>query len=599
MDEWDQLGALIGLAAVFLAALLALGVLTRPWHWFWRTLPLVAWIAFVAQTGALGPTLLFIAQFSTTAELRIVWWQLKRRAALRAGSEQTGLAAWQFSLGDGLLAVPIFAFVLAILASRRLAADWRGEANGALWALIGVAAGLVTCLAIWAIDVPHTKLLSEVARRRGHRFAIGCVRCAVALIGTLLLGGLVAGFYKACCETPPIMIGTFAVQSEYSWPRTLTAAAFLLGLAEMVWLGLWWLGSQSPVADGAQAHGETAATPRRVPFRLIAQRVALVALLVPLAGSVGWLWWQLVMPVALPADLPGGENEARLDALAGRLDWSALPSQDLDVATPAVCQSFALLNANRLAAAHDILAGPCAVVVDYHEPFPGIAGAMRLRELARAFVLQSRAAAERDDPAEAVSAGLDCFRAGSRGLRGGMLFHRLIGTALESVALDVFADLAPTLGREQSRRLDAALAAAERDRERPGDVLARVRVGHDGQRLVWQAASSVGGRRVRQGAVWRRPDRSRQSRAGSAPSRPHRAGNSRLSARRGQFSHVAANARAGMAQRSSPRSIQRPGPRLPRRCRGLPALQRRKRRNRRRRNPRRMHRDDAGDRLLA
>ena len=342
-----------------------------------------------------------------------------------------------------------------------------------LWALIGVAAGLVTCLAIWAIDVPRTKLLSEVARRRGHRFAIGCVRCAVALVGALLLGGLAAGFYKACCETPPIMIGTFAVQSEYSWPRTLTAAAVLLGLAEIVWLGLWWLGSQSAAADGAQAHSETTATPRRVPFRLIAQRVALVALLVPLAGAVGGLWWQLVMPVALPADLPGAENEARLDALAGQLDWSALPSQDPDVATSAVCQSFALLNANRLATAHDILAGPCAVIVDYHEPFPGIAGAMRLRELARAFVLQSRAAADRDDPAEAVSAGLDCFRAGSRGQRGGMLFHRLIGLALESVALDVFADLAPTLGREQSRRLDAALAAAERDRELPGDVLAR------------------------------------------------------------------------------------------------------------------------------
>jgi hypothetical protein len=480
MDSEDAIILALALPAVFLAGLLALWALTSRRHWFWRALPLVGWLMLTGPAAAPELWLMFAAEFLTIGFLVVAHRWLSQRAVRRlaaraneavapTGDQTTG---WQFSLVDVLLVA------LCMPAASALRGQGAGHPGPSMrvcadWLLAGAICGGAVSLAAWTVFgagsrarplynaiASHSALLAFLLRGWRYVPAIAVANGLGALLG---LASKTSGL--AAWANP------FGTASRSALADHLSGLVVALWLIQTVWLRLWRIGGRRPESETPPTEaGNSIAQGRLRPWQ-IALRALLAVPVLLMALFVAVIWSELAKVVPNPPDAPGAEQEVRLVAIADQLDWSAVPNQDPDTATPSGWVQFAAVNAARLADAHKILAGPCAARVNY-SGFDTVA-ITSLRGLERAFDVQSRAAVAAGDYGTAANAAMDGFRLGSRGQRGGLIVNKLVGIALEGVGIRLLVDSLPRLDRAQGRSMEAALAAEERDRESLDDVYSR------------------------------------------------------------------------------------------------------------------------------
>jgi hypothetical protein len=266
-----------------------------------------------------------------------------------------------------------------------------------------------------------------------------------------------------------------SLPADFELPGVIVLLIVALWLTQTTWLLLWRLGGLRARRAGSPVQSDGSSAPRALRRWQIALRVILMIPLLLAAALVIAPGWELVRVVSIPADAPGAEQDKRLNDIAGQMDWSAIASRDPDSATSVQRARFATVNVGHLSDIQNILVGPCAVRVKYSDHDMGgmMTSVTNQRDLVRAFDVQSRAAVADGDYGAAVSAGLNCFRLGSRGQRGGMIINELVAVAFEGVGIRVLVDAVSGIDRSQWRRLDAELAVAERDRESLDDVFQR------------------------------------------------------------------------------------------------------------------------------
>ncbi len=200
---------------------------------------------------------------------------------------------------------------------------------------------------------------------------------------------------------------------------------------------------------------------------------------VALAG--GWLlgsFYRALLPPSVPTLEPlGGPNGyEELVRIAGRMNWNAIPFQDVYDSTPATCQAFVADNAERLATIRSALAGPSRCPLEYSSAALAarqLVAIQKMCELARALVAERRARAAAGRPREAAECDLDIVCLGNEVARGGLWVEDLVGTAVYGVAAESLVKDLPALDGDDLEFLIARLQRLAAARESTAAVIER------------------------------------------------------------------------------------------------------------------------------
>ncbi len=302
---------------------------------------------------------------------------------------------WQFSLVDVLLAVLLVALCMPAASAlggqgvEHPGPSMRACAN---WLLAGAICGGVVSLAAWAAVGATARERPQPEANASRAGRLVFVLCGMRYVTALALANGLGLLLSLAGDK----LGLVAWASpngtapRFALAGVLWVLVVALWLIQTIWLRLWRVGGRRPQLQTPPAQAGNPVEPARLRPWQIALRALLAVPVLLMALSVAVIWWELAKVVPIPPDASGAEQEARLAVIADQLDWSAVPNQDPDAATPSGRVQFVAVNAGRLADAHKILAGPCAARVDYSRFDP--APMQSLRELERALDVQSRAA---------------------------------------------------------------------------------------------------------------------------------------------------------------------------------------------------------------
>jgi hypothetical protein len=142
-----------------------------------------------------------------------------------------------------------------------------------------------------------------------------------------------------------------------------------------------------------------------------------------------------------------------------------------------IAAAAALVERNRpvLDSARRLLGHQCSVPVRYEHSFlPGhVDDFSHLRNLARAFRVESLLAASRDDYAAAALVGVDMLELANAARRGGLIVDLLVGNAISGVAVESLRKFRAKLDETTRRTLRTHLERLEDEREPYDDIYAR------------------------------------------------------------------------------------------------------------------------------
>ena len=428
--------AILTVATYSLVGLLAIWAgLGRP-HWFLRVAVVGGILLLLLLIPAYEPLLLFSIQ-SAVVILPLMLLKSFRRRNQPVGPDGGAYAGAlprlgpQFSLSDLLLLTVVVAVIVAVVVNRNyvqgvydftmpvlgvpttLAQGWTA------FSLCGLALGISTLVAAWVV----------LGRRRlWMRLIVLCLVPTSAVMAAWLALARTSGWLA---------------RSERSEPYS---------------------------AEARPAGGATRPILRRV-AKLATVLLSLVVLLPPVAT-----FCVLVAPAPDPPEtvLPDPNGYDDLMKAARALEGGSVP--DTDTATAKQLQAFLTRHARVLDAARTGLDRKCIVPLRYSTAdldSKSIGRLQGLRELARAFLAEGKAAEMEGRPDEAAESYLDAIRLGQEGARGGMVIDWLVGQAIEGIALEPLTDLRETLTAERCNDLMNALQTLDGNREPLEDVIAR------------------------------------------------------------------------------------------------------------------------------
>ena len=384
----------------------------------------------------------------------------------------------QFTLVDVLQGVVLAAAVFALL---RLAAPSSAVAFGSPiewwpWIATGSTLGLAALAEYWVLLVWPA--------RGWWTFAARTV-CILALsgmcVGVSQLSGLGPGYFLEI-DSPLYFLGIF-------FGAVLLANHFTVAALALSRRAGWSVVSPPQICE------ETERAPSKLQ-RAGRWRQQWVARAVLTATVVAGVWvlgsfYHVVFPGNVPSDepLPQPNGYEQVVHIASLLNWTAIPMQDVDEATPADCQAFAAANAPLLARARTALEGPSRCPVDYSMAAIGTSQLVNIqgfRELARAMAAETRAREAAGKRRDALKCDLGIIALGNEAGRGGLWVDDLVGDAVQWFGTGSMVKQLPTLSAAdlsflipQLERLIAAREPVEFVVEREARLPASDMVGLD------------------------------------------------------------------------------------------------------------------------
>ncbi len=243
-----------------------------------------------------------------------------------------------------------------------------------------------------------------------------------------------------------------------------------------------------------QASGDRRAASRLRPVVAWLARVSLAGFAVGAGAVLVSFYLALMAPVVPevePPPKPNGYDE--LLRIGTRFNWSAIPSQDVDAATPAECQAFAAANAQELAAVRAALKKPrryplVYTIAGWSKNIPILSTA---RVLARGMRADGKAAATSGKHRQAADRAVDTIRMADAISRGGLYVDDMVGNAVEGLAIGSLAKELPVFNAADLKYLVENLEQLDTAHEPVALVIGRERIfsssalGWIGRAIMW------------------------------------------------------------------------------------------------------------------
>jgi len=204
-------------------------------------------------------------------------------------------------------------------------------------------------------------------------------------------------------------------------------------------------------------------------------------------------YWNLLPPQPPKVELPKPNGYDEIVKATQRLNWTAIPGQDVEETKAENCRAFAAANAAVLAEVRQALLLPSRtpIVYDWNQ-FSGttLVGIQHFRELARALVAEARGASADGRHGDAASVYIDILRLAPALSNGGLNVDALVGDALIGVGVAGLVAELPQLDAQSLAELAGPLKTATaresieqlraRDRE-----FSRISYGWRGRLWLW------------------------------------------------------------------------------------------------------------------
>ena len=451
---------LLGLAALLAATLYGLAG-------YWAAAGRVGWLGRIAPIALLLAALVplgafeLIALFGTQAAVIVAWVNVaqivpayraaraggrRRRDAVRTTLRQWWAGGPQFRLRDLLAAVLLAAGVLAIVRHVDPSASLAASATSVVFGLpyagfvvMGFLAGVVTIAAEWIVFG---------RAKRFYRVAVLLLPCAALYAAWHLAAG------ESFLLVPSWMLGVVG------WMALMRAAGWRFWRRDA--------NSEHPTEQDAIVSGLR--RPGRLVSRVAGCATAVVALAILLP-----LYIELLPGQAPTFDLPDPNGHEEVPRLVKSLNWSAVPTQDVEIAGGAACRQFVRDNAMTLADVRKALRLPSSVPIVCGPEFVAsqLPHIQDFRVLARALAVEAKAARIEGQHGQAANICLDLLDLGRVTSTGGLLIDELVGIAIKGVGLGELVPLVGQLDATELAEIGRRLEQADDGREPIGEILAR------------------------------------------------------------------------------------------------------------------------------
>lgn len=457
--------------------LLALWAGSSPWHWFLRTMIVLAALAPLLFVPAYEPFVALAVEAAIIASMAHIVLAFRQRKQADCGGELASEDAIsnpptmkrrrlpRYSVLSILLLMALFAIAAAI---------WTKLPAGTLksWSnvvLIGVAGAVATLAGSWTARPSKTHWWKV----RIH---------SIVIIG-FLAGIIISLFFfdEALCSFengwgwPPI---DFTIPFPVTNPRHANAWFWIIGAIFCI-VRIWlWLARKA----GARFWHQNAIKPsaRQISARVnfvfsSLTKVIFVLLTIATVSLPFYVCFRLLTPTPIPPiNLPKPNGYDDLIA-AGKMMEASTIFPDWDV----TAEDLLAKETAQYSVAYDRLRlgldRECMVPVKFNVD-ADLDGMLHIRTLARALVTAGRVAEWDGSLDDSIKSYLDCIKLGVKSARGGLFIHSITGWTVEGIGHSQLAGIRRQLSTKQCHHMIDQLEQYEKLREPESEVIHRERI---------------------------------------------------------------------------------------------------------------------------